>query len=78
VDVTLHGTREVIDPLRTLGPELDAGLVASGFALGQFSAQGEDSQQAPPEREEANEPAPEAPVRTPAPRRGPWRVNRYA
>jgi hypothetical protein len=83
VDVSLTGTAAAIDPLRTLGPELDASLVASGFALGQFSAQGDGAGtgDAPPDGEQP----PAEPRATPAaPRspgnagRGRWRLNRYA
>ncbi|MEZ4242109.1 MAG: hypothetical protein R3F59_39330, partial [Myxococcota bacterium] len=50
VDVHLSGAHEAVAPLRDLGPELDASLVASGFQLGSFGA---EAQQQEGQRERA-------------------------
>jgi hypothetical protein len=77
VDVTVTGSPEAVQPLRDLGPELDAGLLASGFQLGSFEAEAEQQQ---PERERSERPEPERArpsERPPAPSRR-SRFGRYA
>ncbi|MEQ1504716.1 MAG: hypothetical protein ABMB14_20930, partial [Myxococcota bacterium] len=79
VDVTVRGTDPAVEPLKGIGPELDASLVASGFSLGSFSARGD---QAPPQPDRDDDGAPAVQSTSgpddaaPAPPR--WRVGRYA
>lgn len=84
VDVAVTGTTTAVDPLRALGPELDASLAAGGFSLGSFTA-GEDRASADPGGADSGEPRGDASTTGGAPERaggsrplGRSRFGRYA
>lgn len=77
VDVALHGSPSALDPLRSLGPDIDSTLASSGFSLGRFLAHDEGASEDPDAQPEETDPVhdPTAPITT---RRGSSRIRRYA